>query len=288
MTDLPYDPLDELASAHLDGLTSVEEARRIEGDPALLDRVARLEAARDAVRLADVPVDPERRERAIAAALAVVAGAATAPVTSLAEVRARRGPPVWIRVVGAAAAVALAVILIPRLARDGHDPTTTAAAPSAADDARSKSGGDAAQTSGGDSPTAQADSGPAAVESAPSDLPAGATTTVPSPTGSGTTLALVDLGQVADLDALATAVRAELGSPTAPVATPPADPAARDACLATLQVAGPDGTGRYVLNGVARVGGQEVLATVTPELDDTRTLRVYAVSGCDLVDTRPV
>ena len=47
MTD-PHD-LDELASAHLDGATSPEEAALVDADPALQARVEELRAVRDAV-----------------------------------------------------------------------------------------------------------------------------------------------------------------------------------------------------------------------------------------------
>jgi hypothetical protein len=245
MTDLPHDPLDELASAHLDGLTSPDEARRIEDDPALVERVARLRAARDAVRVADRPVDPERRELAIAAALAAADGPATAPVTSLAEVRARRGPPTWVRLVGAAAAVALAALLIPRLLRDDHDATTLASG-----DAREKS---ASTTTADPSPSADAGSSAfdnGATESGPSEPSSALSTqsTVPAP--------LVDLGTVADADALANAVRAEVDHPTAPAATlSDSERTALDACVAPME------------DGVTHLGGT-VLTVALASLAD--------------------
>ena len=69
MTDPTFD---ELASAHLDGATTPEEAARVAADPALQARVEELRRIRDAV--AEVPsVDPARRDAAIAAALAAFA-----------------------------------------------------------------------------------------------------------------------------------------------------------------------------------------------------------------------
>ena len=65
MTD-PF--LDELASAHLDGVTTPEEAARVAADPALQARVEALRRVRAAVSEAP-PADPVARDAAIAAAL---------------------------------------------------------------------------------------------------------------------------------------------------------------------------------------------------------------------------
>ena len=117
MTD--HDPLDELASAHLDGATSPEEAAQVAADPALQARVEELRAVRDAVA-AVPPVDPARRDAAIAAALAAFEEAGppepgrSASVTSLTEVAARRGRSARARRwLGAAAVIALLVALVP-------------------------------------------------------------------------------------------------------------------------------------------------------------------------------
>ncbi|MCU1485067.1 MAG: hypothetical protein JWN67_1813, partial [Actinomycetia bacterium] len=40
MTDDPLDPLDDLASAHLDGLDGAADASRVASDPVLAARVA--------------------------------------------------------------------------------------------------------------------------------------------------------------------------------------------------------------------------------------------------------
>ena len=61
---------DELASAYVDGAATDEERARVEGDPALVARVAELRAARDALTAAPVePIDQPRREHAIRAAV---------------------------------------------------------------------------------------------------------------------------------------------------------------------------------------------------------------------------
>ena len=94
MTD-PHD-FDELASAHLDGATSPEEAALVAADPALQARVEELRAVRDALARGCPPVDADRRDAAIAAALAAFDEDAeperpTAPVTA-ARAAARLSP----------------------------------------------------------------------------------------------------------------------------------------------------------------------------------------------------
>ena len=130
MTDSDPHQLDELASAHLDGATTPEEASRIAADPALLTRVESLRSVRAALQ-ATPPPDPARREAAIAAALAAFdedAGAPAAGVTSLAEVAARRRTTSrsW-RIAGVAAAAAAVVALVPLLASRADDDGQTAA-----------------------------------------------------------------------------------------------------------------------------------------------------------------
>jgi hypothetical protein len=68
MTDDALDPRDELASAHLDGATTPDEAAQVAGDEDLEARVAAFAASREAVRAVGGPVDEARREAAIAAA----------------------------------------------------------------------------------------------------------------------------------------------------------------------------------------------------------------------------
>lgn len=139
MTDDPIDPRDELASAHLDGLTSAEEAAQVAGDPELRALVERLGAARDAVRAADAGVSvaaelERRRESGIAAALAAYDEEATSPAarSPLAAVptvrRLRSGEPrrAW-QVIGIAAAVLLLALAFPLLGSldDGSDDETS-------------------------------------------------------------------------------------------------------------------------------------------------------------------
>ena len=93
MTDDTFDPRDELASAHLDGATTPTEAEEVAGDPELAARVEGFAATREAVRTGDLPIDEERRETAIAAALAAFdVQDAPIPIT-----RARRARQSWAR-----------------------------------------------------------------------------------------------------------------------------------------------------------------------------------------------
>lgn len=272
MTDLPHHPTDELASAHLDGATSDAETRVVEGDPALVERVAELRAVREAVRMADVPVDGQRRELAIAAALSS-ADQAPAPVALLDEARARRSPR-RLQLIGAAAAVAAAAVLLPRLLGDDDRSSTTVALPEA-DSGQSK---EAASTFGTDAADA-AGQGTGGQESAldASSPPASAPLTV-------------DLGTVTDLDQLAQAVRAQLEAPTA--ATAPEGAAAeaeqRATCAATLQGEEAGTGGTAIFTAVAAIDGRPVLAIVFLQPDDRRVLRVADVADCAQLDTRPL
>ena len=147
-----HDPLDELASAHLDGATTPEEAALVETDPELQARVEALGAVRSALAVAPL-VDDERREQAIAAALAAydeqndttVPAPSVGSLTPLADRRRGPSPHAW-RIIGAAAAVAALAALVPllaslssrsdnstaSLATAGRDEDTDAQVPSAA------------------------------------------------------------------------------------------------------------------------------------------------------------
>ena len=136
------EPLDELASAYLDGATTPVEAARVEADPELLARVEALRAVRVALTVAPL-VDDERREQSIAAALAAYdeqhqvpsSAAALGSLTPLTSRRRGPSPRAW-RVVGAAAAVAALAALVPLLASLSSDTSSddSATAP-VADDA---------------------------------------------------------------------------------------------------------------------------------------------------------
>ncbi len=125
-----HDPLDDLASAHLDGATTPEEAARVQADPSLSARVEALRLVRTAMA-ATAPPDGGRREQAIAAALMAYDEDRT--VTPLTPVASRhRGPAQrsW-RVASVAAAVAALAALVPLLASlsSGSDDSAKTAAP---------------------------------------------------------------------------------------------------------------------------------------------------------------
>lgn len=132
MTD-SHDPLDELASAHLDGDTGPQEAARIAADPALADRVAVFGEIREQLRAGGPQVDDLQREQAIAAALDAFdeAGAAARsadgaePAVPLAS-RSRALRTIrWVGVAAAVALLALAVPLLDRLDSGSSDQAAT-------------------------------------------------------------------------------------------------------------------------------------------------------------------
>src|SRR5437764_3549317 len=100
MPGLSPDPDDDLASAYLDDEVTADERARVEGDPVLQARVARLQAARDELVAAaiDFP-SATARDATIRAALV------QSPIVDLRVERARRR----IRVASIAAAVLLVI-----------------------------------------------------------------------------------------------------------------------------------------------------------------------------------
>jgi hypothetical protein len=325
MTDHHDDPRDELASAHLDGLTTRAEARRVESEPELQRRVDALRAARTALRADDVPVDPDRREQAMAAALAAFAEEPTADRRApegatdlLAARRAERaaraaatdGPDRAARtrqILGVAAALvvlALSVPVLGSLGSDGDDTATEEAATALADEAAGEADdadgaardadGTARDADGADAVTEAADDA-LATEEARSDSAAGtgaapATTTHP------------DLGAFAAYTDLEDAVTATLApsaggpaagtssdtsSETTPVlpATGPLAAAQHTCAMAAADAAAADGA-TVVLQSSATLEGRPVAVTVTQGPDATRTLTATDVTdGCDLVAT---
>lgn len=143
--------LDEIASAVLDGEASEAERALAGSDPSIAARVETLRRVRAVI--ADVaPADPDQREQAIAAALAVAPDRdANATVTSLTEQRRRRHMSTrTLRIAGIAAALAvgfLVVSLIALLASsddggdgDGDFATGAAAGSAVADEALEEAG----------------------------------------------------------------------------------------------------------------------------------------------------
>lgn len=267
MTD-HHDPLDDLASAHVDGRTTAAEAARIDADPDLAARVDRFRAARDALqRTADEPIDAERREQAIAAALAAFddgqadPAGAPAAVAGVSVLATRRHVRRRLRLVGIAAAVALFALALPLLGR--LDPGS--------DDRASFE-----ETAG---PLDQH----AATESADGGAVAGSTSGEDSVASTMRTelAALPHLGAHDDIDALTDTVRARLAS-AEPKATAPA--ADREA---TCDASGDsEGTVRDVAYATLR--GQEVLAVVVERTTGGLVLVVRDASTCALVETAPL
>lgn len=257
MTD-PHD-LDDIASAHLDGATSAEEAARVAADPALQARVEELRAVRDA--LAEVPpVAPEAREAAVAAALAAFdEGDApeqpAAPVTPLAP---RRGlSPAAARALSVAAVVLLIALLVPLLASIDSDDET----------ASFDSTGDAIE---GGAESASDGGEDAARDAAPSTVGApqqseGGQGVAPAP--------VVDLGTFQDLDALAAAVAAD---ETGPPANGVAAFDSSDEALCTQEPGA-------VLLAVAIVGAAPVLVYVYGADEGSPTLVVFRRESCELL-----
>jgi hypothetical protein len=253
MTD-PHDDFDELASAHLDGLTSPDEAARVDADPALRARVEELRAVRAA--LSELPVvDAARRDAAIAAALAAFEEEGTgkrvaspAPVTPLAP--RRRLSPTTVRVLSAAAVVAVLALLVPLLSSidSGDDDATSFEATGNAiggegDDATSED----AETSGG-STTSAVD--PAAADS--------------------------DLGTYDDLDALADAVTAGGLDPRAFVPQEQADGLVH-LCPSPTTV---------TEAGTAVVADEPVIVWIGTTQEGRRVLTVVRADGCEVIEER--
>lgn len=278
----PSDDLDDLVSAHLDGATTPDEAALVEADPAAQARLVELRRVRDAVRTPP-PVDGAAREAAVAAALAAFDldegdERDRAPVTSLAEVAARRSAaPRALRLVGIAAAVLLLAALVPLLAQLGTDDQDDLAGSSA--EAFSESA-DATRVDGQD------DAGDAAAGATAPPEAAGGEDAADAEAFSDLA-GLDDLGTFADLDDLLAAVRDQPTAPTTTGAVAP-DPVtelrAAAPCSADLldgSVAEPPITVRR-----AMLAGRPVLVVVSGPVT-TRTISVIAEDPCELVAQVP-
>jgi hypothetical protein len=278
----PDPHLDELASAHLDGRATPEEEARLASDPRGPARVARLAAARDAVGLPDRPVDPDRRDAAIAAALAAADEAAGAPVDELAAARRRRAARRLGWAAAAAAAVALAVA-VPRLLDDDSG-SSTLAAPGAADSSRRStesaasepfSAADGQERDATSAPNAAADSGAGAV--------AGADRSLCCP--------LPELGRADDLSGRVGPARRALDPDAAPALAPGPPTPEQGACLRELEAVATtprDGSATppaVVLRALAAVGDEPVVVLVVEQPDGGRELVAAHTSDCGLLGT---
>jgi negative regulator of sigma E activity len=265
----PLDPLDDLASAHLDGETTSAEAAGVASDPQLVARIEQLRDARELVRGGAVTIDPEGRDRAIAAALAAFdAEDATAfptqgegaGVAALAPRSARRPSRRAIELVGIAAAVALLALAVPLLGRldSGSNDDATATAGQTSDNA---AGGVAPNVKGA-VPSTLADNG------AP----------------------VARLGSFADIPHLTQAVRSAL-SEASGYATASGTSAASDRALASSATPCPDERARIgpeVYAALAELDGQPVVVVVRDDPAGERSMVVLDANDCTTVTTGTV
>lgn len=294
--DEPLHPLDELVSAHLDGLADQAALAAVRNDPDFTARLNLLGRARAAVRTPSAGIDARRREAAIEAALAafdqLATGAAPqmpderpAEVASFQVAAARRSlPPRWRAIGIAAAVVAGTLAAVPLLTRDDTPASDTAL------------GADAQES---------ADESSANRTMADSDLSSEYSTGMAAPS-----MATGKLGEFATYDELASVVRAQLEPPNA---TTPADASPSTLATTTTMPETPTGdtttggstatpaedTGGtaadecpppseepVVYEGDATVDGQPVTVEVVDEPDGGRTMEVRDPANCDVVDSR--
>lgn len=269
------DPLDELASAHLDGQTTAAEAAQVDADAALAARVAALAAVRAAVRADLPPVDASRREATIAAALDAfdddATDAATAgpgQITPIAVAAARRrASRRSVQVIGAVAVAVLLALAVPLLGLLDSDSPSDDVATSVLEETAQ----DSAERAGGD--------GAAGAEDA--QVP-GATFALPDD-------AIVDLGSFDDLDALEAAVGTHADAPLAADlddadAPPTAAGSATERAASTC--ADVRATEPRVLTGTATLEGRPVLVFVHEASTGERTVTVLDAADCSVVASR--
>ena len=269
----PLDPLDELASAHLDGATSPDEATRVTADPDVAARVERLAGAREALRAtADEPVDAVRRDAAIAAALsafAEVEAASGAPAVTVPLVRPHRSRPrartlQLIGIAAAAVALALTVPVLDRLGSDDRDDTA-----SSSFDATASSIGPSLESGDG--------AGGGAADSA------GGVSGFDAATAP-------DLGAFPDLTALRDEVRAQVaGEKVSSTTVPsPATAAAEgESAPERNQTCAPPPAGTVVYVARATLEGQPVTVVVREHAAGQRTL-VVLDAGCATLSEAPL
>jgi hypothetical protein len=291
-------PDDELASAVLDGrLTRDDEAAALR-DPAVARRVAEMRAARAALRSAPAPrPDAERREQAVAAALAAFdaaragAGAPTSAPRPLDERRARRdrraAVPRWLAAAAALLVVialggALATLSSPSVDDDAAQSSSEGAGDSDLAEGREDASGGAAEeeaarstAEAADDPTA-APGGDVAAEVSPQDTPA------PS-AGSFE----VDLSAASTGDELATRASDAVASPrTLADAPPTVPPGGGEGASASCPLPAAAGDAPILLRGRATLAGAPVQVWV---LDVGGGRRVLAAdASCAVVVDRTV
>lgn len=256
-----HDPLDELASAHLDGQTSADEAARIAADPDLTARVLRMAEVRDAVGTVTDPVDATRRDRAIDAALAAFveadlptsAGAPAPGVTTLVPHAARRRARRTIQLVGVAAALVLVALLVPLLDRldSGSNSQQAARVPDA---------------------------------SSLTDTAAGAADSATTTRGFAPSTGPMDLGPFTALPDLAAAVRSQVDASPAMEAGPTLSGGASEPSPRPCIDGGTSDGARPVLYSAwATLDGRAVVVVVREEPAGERTMLVLDRNDCHTV-----
>ncbi len=278
--DAEPDPLEALASRHVDGLTTGDEAARVRTDPQLAALAGAMEAVRAALRVDDDGAVVDRREQAVSAALAAFdadGGAAAAPAddprpVALPVVLAHRRAAQRrrLQLVGAAAAAVLLVVAVPLLSRwRAEDRSSDDVASGLAED---RSQAPTAGVGGGIERDA-ADAGP---EAAPS---------VAAGDGDG---APVDLGPLDDLDAVVDAVRPLVDDPSAQTSTTTAGDDSSGEGAATSICPPPPDAGTLLLRAVAQLAGRPVLVAVHRRADGERRIVVVDAASCAEVGTRAI
>lgn len=276
MTD-HLDPLDELASAHLDGQTTPAEVARIAQDPLLSARVERLAAIRYTLRADDSVGDPARRDQAVAAALAAFdeavemaphsAGASVIPLVAPAA-RWPRPRPRTLALVGIAAGVAVLALAGPLLDRldSGSREDLATTLESEADMSLREGSSDQA-------------------------------TTADAPSALAMAAALPDLGLFDGFPALADAVRSQVGDGSAASASSSAaapdssgGTGGKDTAGGTAQGAAPAACAEETAAGdpvlytaLAELDGQLVVVVVREAPDGEHTLVVLDRQDCSTV-----
>jgi hypothetical protein len=297
------DPLDELATAIVDGTATADEHAQA-GEPALAERVAA--HRRIAARLADPPPPPSagRRDEAIAAALAAVGHGAddgtvsvagspvvplpTRPVPARATGASSRR---WLTAAAVVAALAVAIPVLSNIDGAGNDEEQSATAADAGQQGDEESAG----TGDSDAPGPLADEGGGAVgatEGAEEGDDSAATTVAPRPGA-----AVADLGAFAELETLLAAAVTTLGAEgaatgatttTAPTGAggTGGDPAALvDRC--TRRLAGDEPDAVVDDGATARVADRAVVVLLVVEATGPR-LVVLTVDDCDVLAVRPL
>lgn len=283
MTDDRTDPLDELASAQLDGATSPEEAAQVAGDAELVARVERLARVREALQASEARVAARssstyegRREVGIAAALAAFddeGRAARIPSTTTVAA-ARR--PAWDarrtrQLIGVAAAVILLALAVPLIGGLGGE----------SDDEQSATALDATESRGDAATSEASERMMGSDEDAAGD--------VFQETGAAV---LPRLGSFDDLSQLTDAVQEQLDAvPGGEAGTGGAEPSTTStSSSATNQqttamaavpcaAAGSGAAHRFL----ADLGGQEVVVLVAEQPGGTLAVTVLDAIGCAVV-----